>query len=179
MLISPMQKLSRCGVRFGVLLQELDEACARKTVFLYFHTKTMVNHGRHTTRPEAEAQMFRGTIVPWRDAITVFQRNATVTRIGMFPADGGWMWVNFWWARGSYLQTVPEPIRTTRRHYYEDWLARVYDPSTENSTEPGRMRGCGTCYALNGRCSGYGKTYSPETLQVCEGAAEWQASKAT
>ena len=152
----------------GVNAQELDEARAHITMYLYFHTKGMVNYGRHLTRPETEASMFRGTIDPWRKAAAVFQENTTVTRIGMFPTEGGWMWVNFYWARGSYLQELVEPIRTTRRFFYEDWLARVYDASTENATEPGRWCGCSTCYSLNGKCSGYGIWFTPSNLRQCD-----------
>ncbi len=43
------------------------------------------------------------------------------------------MWYNFWYARGSYLRTVEQPIVTTRRHYYEDWLARSGLPPQEGA----------------------------------------------
>ena len=36
----------------------------------------------------------------------------------------GWIWYNFWYARGSYIKYVERPIKTYRRHYYEDWLGR-------------------------------------------------------
>ena len=40
----------------------------------------------------------------------------------MFPANGNWIWFNFWWARGTYLNTCEDPIITCDRYYYESWL---------------------------------------------------------
>ena len=110
----------------------------------------MVNHGRHKSRPVIESWLFNGTIVPWRQVIKAFQGNETVDRIGMFSSPAGWMWFNFWWARASYLQTVVEPVRTTRRHYYESWLGNLYEASTIGATEPGRFEDCSKCLSTVG-----------------------------
>ena len=127
----------------------------------------MVHHGRHRSRPLEESQLFNSTVVPWRHIVNVLARNDTVDRVGTFPAPMGWIWVNFFWVRASHVQKLSEPIRTTRRHYYEDWLGRLYDPSTENDTEPGKFEGCERCYSFNGNCSGFGITYLPDTVHHC------------
>ena len=148
-------------------LQELGDVEGQDSLFLYFHTKGMVHHGRHTARPAAESTIFDGIIVPWREVVNVFQSNHTVTRVGEFPSPAGWVWLNFWWARTSYIQTLTEPIRTKRRHYYEDWLGRLYDETTNDNEEPGRMADCSTCYSMHEKCGGYGVTYMPDTLGQC------------
>ena len=153
------------------LAQNLGHVNAQETIFLYFHTKTMVNHGRHMSRPEGEAIHFMNAIDPWQQIVAIFQSNASVTRVANFPAPLGWMWHNFWWARASYLQAVVEPIRTTRRHYYEDWLGRLFSETTEQDAEPGQWAGCDTCYSFNGNCSGNGVVYNPKDIAFCNEAS--------
>ena len=102
--------------------------------------------------------LFDSTIVHWQHVLHVFSENATVDRSGSFPAPGGWIWMNFFWARASYIKKLVEPIRTDRRHYYEDWLGRIYDAATDSNKEPGKFAGCVSCYLVNGVCSGYGVT---------------------
>lgn len=154
------------------LAQDIDHVDADDTIFLYFHTKGMVHHGQHLTRYDVEANLSRGTIEPWQQIAAVFQANATVTRVGIFPSGMGWLWHNFWWARASYLQTLVEPIRSiTYRHYYETWLARQFINPTDHEAESEHWMGCDTCYAFNGNCSGYGFVYSPDDLVFCDNAS--------
>ena len=49
------------------------------------------------------------------------------------------------WARAAYIQGLVEPIWTARRHYYEDWLGRLMDTTTNDNQEPGRIENCDTC----------------------------------
>jgi hypothetical protein len=63
---------------------------------------------------------------------------------------GHFVWYNFWYARGSYLNTVEQPIITERRHYYEDWLARSGLPPQEDAP-----------YALERDLGLYPRTASP------------------
>ena len=44
---------------------------------------------------------------------------------GLAPANGGWQWFNFFWARGAHAAARPEPVATAERHYYEAWLGPV------------------------------------------------------
>ena len=68
------------------------------------------------------------------------------------------------WARASYIQRLVEPIRTSERSYYEDWLGRLDDETTTKGVEPGKFEDCGTCYSINGNSSGYGISYLPWDL---------------
>ena len=129
--------------------QEVPHHEAKDTIFQYFHSKGMVHHKRRTTRTPRELILYNGTVIPWRAVIEAFQTDKTINRAGMNPAKEGWVWFNFWWARASYLQRLVEPIRTTRRFYYEDWLARLYDVDTENHREHGRFDSCSTCLSTS------------------------------
>jgi len=56
-----------------------------------------------------------------KEIFTIFPK---IDKIGIFSGGCGWLWTNFWYARGSYNNRVEHPLNTDRRHYYEDWLAR-------------------------------------------------------
>lgn len=58
-----------------------------------------------------------------------------LTRLGCVAGGGGWMWFNFWMGRSNYISTLEQPLITTRRHYYEDWLCRRKNPSDIASCE--------------------------------------------
>ena len=61
----------------------------------------------------------------------IFDIFPTIDKIGARAGGIGWIWFNFWFARGSYLCQVEKPIITSRRHYYEDWLARITKPEDQ------------------------------------------------
>ncbi len=107
----------------------------------------MVRHGHHRGRSTVESWLFEGTIGPWQEVIASFQANATIEKAGIYPSKLGWVCFNFWWARVSYLKGTVEPVRTTRRHYYEDWLVRHYAVDTEQEAEPGEFQDCSACFA--------------------------------
>jgi len=86
-----------------------------------FHSG-IVNYGRHIIRPEAEARLFNSAIVPWREVVDVFAKNATVTRCGTFPSSGGWMWNNFWWAFSSAMNDCNAAIQTIIKIYGIIWI---------------------------------------------------------
>jgi hypothetical protein len=80
----------------------------------------------------------------------IFDIFPTIDKIGARSGGIGWIWFNFWFARGSYLCRLEKPIITPRRHYYEDWLARITEPED---------RFCET-----ERCN---VNYYPKTLDSC------------
>jgi len=45
-----------------------------------------------------------------------------ISRCGLFPSTGGWVWYNFWWGKGTYINTCEVPQISTNRWYYESWL---------------------------------------------------------
>lgn len=108
------------------------------SIFLYFHSKGM-SHGENE-RLLHERKLFKGTIGQWQKVISVFKENNHINKVGFSPSEAGWVWFNFWWARGKYLSECEEPILTERRHYYEDWLHRKINTSTKSSPHE--------CYSL-------------------------------
>lgn len=90
-------------------------------LIFYFHSKG-VTHTK-TYAPHARANYMSLFELP--RILEVFGTFPTVDKAGHFSSKLGWVWYNFWVARGRYLSTVEEPAMTTRRYYYEDWLCRV------------------------------------------------------
>ncbi len=54
----------------------------------------------------------------------IFSLFPSIYKITTTCGGFGWGWYNYWIARGSYINHVEKPIKTQRRHYYEDWLFR-------------------------------------------------------
>mmetsp|Transcript_24934 Transcript_24934/g.59224 ORF Transcript_24934/g.59224 Transcript_24934/m.59224 type:complete len:315 (-) Transcript_24934:1620-2564(-) len=71
------------------------------------------------------------------EAFTLFP---FVDVVGWDCSKGGFVWYNFFYARGSYVRTVEEPITTQRRHYYEDWLRRAGLEPQQTNLAPNAKR---------------------------------------
>ena len=81
----------------------------------------------------------------------------------MYPSQMGWVWINFWWARASYIVRLVEPERSLhRRHYYEDYLGRLHDGKGKLNGEGHHEAGCSTCFSLCTYTSG--KWYTPADI---------------
>lgn len=106
-------------------------------IYLYFHSKGMSYNGDRT---HDEQQIFQEVICPWKKVINIFNSDNNINKIGLTASVEGWLWFNFWWARGSYLSECEEPIISTNRYYYEDWLHRKLP-----HTKPSSYR---ECYSL-------------------------------
>lgn len=92
--------------------------------YMYFHTKGMSYNIKE--RKDDEQALLKGTFKNWRKNLEIFQDKA-INKIGLFPAlhetiSGGWIWFNFFIARGSYLAACENP-QLGLRHYYEYWLS--------------------------------------------------------
>lgn len=107
----------------------------------YFHSKgvthaTSLNDWYHPTlttmaRFEQVSEAFN--LFPW------------IEKAGETCGGCGWVWYNFWYARGSCLSELEEPRVTPPRHYYESWLGQKQSPETGNgSPRPLLMSGNGT-----------------------------------
>ena len=106
-------------------------------IFIYLHTKGM-SYGLHSRLP-LEVALTTRTFENWRKKLEAFN-DPKVKKMGLFPAEfdpnvvksyntkGGWMWYNFWYARGSYLaNSCEDPKITFKRWYYEVWLGGPYE----------------------------------------------------
>lgn len=126
----------------------------KEHIYLYFHSKGM----SHMTNQRAlhERKIFKGVIESWKKVLNIFYTYPHINKIGLNASELGWMWFNFWWARGTYLSECEEPIITERRHYYEDWLYRKINGTMKSNVEE--------CYSLSDDKEGI--FYSPQ--QACE-----------
>ncbi len=120
-----------------------------ENVYLYFHSKGMVFKWG-SRRTIEERRIYQSVVVPWKRVLEIFDADPTINKVGVCASEAGWMWFNFWWARGTALARCEEPIITTRRHYYEDWLHRTTDGTHT----------CQDCYSLAGNQKGI--FYSPD-----------------
>lgn len=107
-----------------------------ENIFLYFHSKGM--SGNINQRTMLERLLFQEVIVKWKKILNILGEREKINKIGLAASEQGWMWFNFWWARGSYLINCEEPIITPDRYYYEDWLHRI---KNQKGT-------CDDCYSL-------------------------------
>lgn len=96
---------------------------AHNHLFLYFHSKGMVNHGLLTER--VDRQIFDTTVVPWRSIVRRFQEDDSIRAAAWMPSQAGWSWHNFWWSRGDWIQKLKVPKRTDDRYFWESWLGDV------------------------------------------------------
>ncbi|CEG09867.1 dTDP-3-amino-3,6-dideoxy-alpha-D-galactopyranose 3-N-acetyltransferase [Afipia felis] len=91
----------------------------------YLHTKGMSYAKDGRVRIEKVLTYY--TFSRWSKMFEIFEDSPDINKIGIFPSmeDGkpcGGIWFNFWWARSSYIRTLPRPIETQNRYYYEHWL---------------------------------------------------------
>lgn len=89
-------------------------------IFLYFHSKGMT--APNLDKINDSKKLFQEVIVPWKKVLHIFHTKKKVNKVGFAGSDKGFMWFNFWWARGTYLATCETPAITDDRFYYEYWL---------------------------------------------------------
>jgi len=107
---------------------------------LYFHSKGITRfHGR---RERTERALHSTVIAPWKDILQIFETHPQIDKVGSSASTGGWIWWNYWWARASYLVQVEKPVKTERRHYYEDWLCRVFVHPEDHQTSSSQQENC-------------------------------------
>ena len=105
---------------------------------LYFHSKGITRFDG-VSRDGNELRLHQVVIADWEWVLFIFRNFTNIDKIGITASEFGWMWYNFWWARATYLSNNEMPLKTERRHYYEDWLARQLTPQgSSEKTEPER-----------------------------------------
>jgi len=91
-------------------------------IILYFHSKGVSRHSSYAQNKNDNYNIILKDINKIKEIFTLFPM---IHKIGYSVGRKGHIWYNFWFARGSYINRVEKPILTSRRHYYEDWVARV------------------------------------------------------
>lgn len=137
----------------------------RNDIILYYHSKGVtrtkiyqgINHGKYNIILKDLDKIFK-----------TFAEFSHIDKIGYSCSKFGWIWYNFWYARGSYINKVEKPIKTNRRHYYEDWLARkvknindiICDKERPRSFYKNTPKSC-YCFHTNKNLPNIGYYYDP------------------
>lgn len=103
---------------------------SRNDIILYFHSKGISHNSSYDYNRHDDYNIILKDINKIEEIFTVFPE---IDKIGFNSGGIGWIWFNFWYARGSYINRVEKPIKTQRRHYYEDWLGRKVEIGDEHS----------------------------------------------
>jgi hypothetical protein len=99
-------------------------------LILYFHARgiSRIKLGRfRRNRQLTEKGLFNKVIGEWRQNLLWLRHVPSIDKVGINCGGNGWLWFNFWWVRASYVRQLEEPVKTDRRHYYEDWIGRYVD----------------------------------------------------
>ena len=89
-------------------------------IFLYIHSKGMVYNNHYSIRSIAEQPSFRVTLYYYQKAIDTLKNNNLINKVGIWPSDQGYIWLNFFYIRGGYLKKGPEI--SDYRYYYEEFI---------------------------------------------------------
>ena len=109
---------------YQIAMNDTDFSAAHNHLFVYFHTNGMVNHDIMTQRIDRD--IFNATFVPWRNIVQHFLKDDDIRVAGYLPSFEGFIWRNYWWARGDWLRTLPKPPRDPPqqgRWYHEYWIS--------------------------------------------------------
>jgi hypothetical protein len=101
-------------------------------ILLYFHSKGVTHHKSYESNMNDNYNIIFKNIDLIKEVFTLFPK---IDKIGYSCGGIGWIWYNFWYVRGSYVKKLEIPIKTTRRHYYEDYLSRIVDENDKYSLE--------------------------------------------
>jgi hypothetical protein len=98
-------------------------------IFIYFHSKGMVNWNPSLHRTLVEQKLTNSTFLNWDTTLFIFNNFPEIQKAGGYPAKEGWFWFNFWWARGSYLIScspieIPINMVENDRFICEFWLGK-------------------------------------------------------
>lgn len=112
---------------------ELGHFLPPDDVILYFHGKGMTSS---SSAPRASINTVLTDMVvgDWKRILQRFATDKKVVSAGYAASHWGWQWFNFYWVRSSHIRLLTPPVINSRRHYYEDWLARRISPRYTNLT---------------------------------------------
>jgi hypothetical protein len=108
-----------------------QEHFGKRDIAIYFHSKgvtraqTWEQYIRKGGIRGAEAKLTANVFSQMDQVLEAFHLFPFVNVAGWDCSKGGFVWYNFMYVRGSYLRKVEQPLRTERRHYFEDWLRRA------------------------------------------------------
>jgi hypothetical protein len=102
-------------------IQELATQFPDK-IFIYLHSKGMFFNHPHPWRSIMNKKLTMNLFLDWDNTLHIFNKCTNIQKAGLFPAIGGWIWFNFWWARGSYIAKCKPLEKSDDRFLCEWWL---------------------------------------------------------
>jgi hypothetical protein len=107
-------------------------------VIFYFHAKGITHASNYSAFENSQKKNAQDTsrVIQSTDLVMeVFDLFPSVAKVGISYSKGhGWMWYNYWYARGSYIRQTDEPsLEPTNRYFYETWLGRAYQGKRSDS----------------------------------------------
>lgn len=101
----------------------------------YFHAKglSMLPDTGKVHYDGVSKRLFRRVFRPWRKNLLLLENMPEIDKLGYGVGGTGWLWYNFWIARSSWIQSLPEPQIETNRHNYEAWIGKSPRSSTKNT----------------------------------------------
>ena len=98
-------------------------------LFIYFHSKSMIHWNTSQNRTLLEYILTNQTFLNWDSTLFIFNNFPEIQKAGCYPDKEGWMWYNFWWARGSHLiscNPIEIPINMVEKDRFicEYWLGK-------------------------------------------------------
>ncbi len=106
--------------------------------FFYMHSKGMHSSYNCIERTHHEKILTKGHLNKYTTVIDIFNNNKEIVSAGLFPGDlfygnKNYIWFNFFYVKGSYLNTCESPkISDDNRFYYEFWLGNSSLKNNEN-----------------------------------------------
>ena len=97
-------------------------------IFLYIHSKGMVYNNKSNERTKFEKTTLRATLYYYEKAIDTFKNIVNINKIGLWPSEKGFIWVNFFYIRGGYLKRGP--VITDDRWSYEEYIGTIGNDKT-------------------------------------------------
>lgn len=98
---------------------------------LYFHSKGMFNYVLHKRKEDLrdpqEIALTATMIKNWKEIVTLLDDDVSENKydkVCFARSDDNtkYCWFNFFFVKGSYINTCEEPIISEDRFYYEKWL---------------------------------------------------------
>jgi len=132
----------------------------KNDIILYYHSKGM---SRNTEYKYNKNDKYNIILKDIKKIFKIYNEFSEIDKIGYSCGGNGWIWYNFWYARGSYINSLENPIKTNRRHYYESWLGRKIKFDKERSN----LKNCYS-FHTNENVPNIGFYYNPNSNKYCK-----------
>jgi len=92
-----------------------------ESIFFYMHSKGMMFNNNYYIRSITEQPVLRSMLYNCEKAMEQFE-NKSINKVGLWVSEHGFIWLNFFYIRGSYLNFAPEI--NSNRYYYESYIGK-------------------------------------------------------